>query len=77
MSVHDFDKIESLEVGKTIVSTIGIDFNDSTQGVKIQIEWKTEIERKKHTITINANIGEQIRPVTMSESLFLAEQGKA
>jgi hypothetical protein len=64
-----------LEAGKSRLVTLGIDFNDTTQGAKMEILWATEVEPKKQTVTIKAPIGELIRPVTMSESLFIAEQG--
>jgi len=75
MSVHDFPGIGVLEVGRSTLVTLGIDFNDTTQGAKMEILWATEVEPKKQTVTIKAPIGELIRPVTMSESLFIAEQG--
>jgi len=77
MSVHDFKPIEMIEPGKSVEVTLGVDFHDTTQGAKIEILWETEVESKKQSVTINAPIGELIRPVTMSESLFIAEQGES
>jgi hypothetical protein len=76
MTVHDFSPIEMIEPGKSVEVTLGVDFHDTTQGAKMEILWETEVESKKQSVTINAPIGELIRPVTMSESLFIAEQGE-
>lgn len=79
MSVHDISVIGLLQPGKTSTATLGIDFNDTTQGAKMEILWGTGEEEgggKKQTVTIKApGVGELIRPVTMSEYLFIAEQG--
>ena len=76
MSIHDFEEIEALEPGKEVLVTLGIDFNDRTQGAKMDIMWGTESEPvKKQNVTIQAPVGELIRAVSMSEALFITEQG--
>ena len=76
MSVHDFEEIEALEPGKEVLVTLGIDFNDTTQGAKMDIMWGTESEpMRKQNVTIRAPVGELIRAVSMSEALFITEQG--
>lgn len=76
MSLNDFQSVELLEPEKTASSILGVDFNDTTQGVKLEILWEMDVEPKKQTVTINAPLGELIRAVAMSESLFLNKQGK-
>jgi len=76
MSVNDFQPVEALAPGKNVTVILGVDFQDTTQGAKLEILWETEVGPKKQTITINSPIGELVRPVTMSESRFITEQGK-
>ena len=42
MSTHDFEPVATLDVGKTYTCTLGVDFNDTTQGAKMEILWSVD-----------------------------------
>lgn len=58
MSVHEFPTLECLDAEKGASAILGVNFNDTTQGAKIDMLWETEAGPKKQTVTINAPIGE-------------------
>lgn len=76
MSINEFQPLDMLDAEMGATAILGINFNDTTQGAKMDMHWETETGARKQTVTFNPKIGELIRPVTMSESLFMAEQGE-
>jgi hypothetical protein len=76
MSLNEFPSLEFLDAEKGASAILGVNFNDTTQGAKMEMLWETEAGAKKQTVVIKATIGELIRPITMSESMFITEQGK-
>lgn len=90
MSIHEFAPIASLGSNCSLPGTLGIDFNDSTQVANFEIAsslGNTDLRSGVtlltsaffagvSSVTIKPTIGELLRPVTMSEETFLAEQGR-
>ncbi|XP_008101130.2 AP-3 complex subunit beta-1 isoform X1 [Anolis carolinensis] len=72
MKVHMFNSIESLEPGKSITVTMGIDFCDSTQAASFFLCTKED----QFSVSIQPPVGELLLPVTMSEKDFKKEQGR-
>ncbi|XP_061476107.1 AP-3 complex subunit beta-1 isoform X2 [Rhineura floridana] len=72
MRVHIFNPIESLEPGKSITASMGIDFCDSTQAATFQLCTKDD----QFNINIQPPVGELLLPVTMSEKDFKRERGR-
>ncbi|XP_042304244.1 AP-3 complex subunit beta-1 isoform X2 [Sceloporus undulatus] len=70
MRVHMFNSIESLEPGKSITVTMGIDFCDSTQAASFLLCTKGD----QFSVNIQPPVGELFLPVTMSEKDFKKEQ---
>ncbi|XP_062984036.1 AP-3 complex subunit beta-1 isoform X2 [Elgaria multicarinata webbii] len=72
MRVHMFNPIESLEPGKMITVSMGIDFCDSTQAANFQLCTKDD----QFSVNIQPPVGELLLPVTMSEKDFKRERGR-
>ncbi|XP_060617604.2 AP-3 complex subunit beta-1 isoform X1 [Anolis sagrei] len=72
IKVHMFNSIESLEPGKSITVTMGIDFCDSTQAASFLLCTKED----QFSVSIQPPVGELLLPVTMSEKDFKKEQGR-
>ncbi|KAJ7335879.1 hypothetical protein JRQ81_013820 [Phrynocephalus forsythii] len=72
LRVHTFNPIESLEPGKSITVTMGIDFCDSTQTATFQLCTKSD----QFNVSIHPPVGELLLPVTMSENDFKKERGR-
>uniref|UniRef100_A0A224X613 AP-3 complex subunit beta n=1 Tax=Panstrongylus lignarius TaxID=156445 RepID=A0A224X613_9HEMI len=72
MMLHDFAPLCSLLPQQYSVGTIGVDWNDSTQPVVFDICWNTGTAK----ISLRAPVGELIRAVRISHSMFNEEQGK-
>lgn len=61
-------KVDKLSPGESIINKVYIDFGDSKRAT----EWVvTKRDGKKVTITIEAPMGEQIEPITMTEEQFM------
>lgn len=76
MVIHDFTRIPLLEVNSNLSSTLGINFNDSTQPANFNIDFVIGEETYSCSVTIKAPIGEIIRAVSLPESMFTAEKNK-
>lgn len=76
MLIYDFAQIPSLEVNSNLSSTLGINFNDSTQPANFNINFTIGEETYSCAVTIKAPIGEIIRAVLLSESMFVSEKNK-
>lgn len=72
MVINDFAPIGFLGVKCTNFGTLGIDMNDSSQPINFEIKSKAGVSN----ITFKAPIGELIRSVSMSESVFKTERAK-
>ncbi|XP_029037427.2 AP-3 complex subunit beta-2 [Osmia bicornis bicornis] len=76
MVIHDFTRIPLLEVNSNLSSTLGINFNDSTQPANFNVDFLIGEETYSCSVTIKAPIGEIIRAVLLPESMFIAEKNK-
>ncbi|XP_076231306.1 adaptor related protein complex 3 subunit ruby isoform X2 [Calliopsis andreniformis] len=76
MLVHDFIRIPSLGVNSNLSSTLGINFNDSTQPANFNIDFTIGEETYSCPVTIKAPIGEIIRSVILPDSMFSIEKNK-
>lgn len=74
--MHDFVPIQSLQPNTSSSSTLGINFNDSTQPVNFSIEFNKDEDKISASATVRAHIGELMRSVMLPESLFITEQTK-
>lgn len=70
MSMNDFPPIASLNSKAMIPCMLGIDFNDSSQSVSFEIKSNAGIS----TVNIKPPIGELVRSITMSETMFKEER---
>jgi len=74
--IAPIERIGTIACGETRTITLGIDFNDTTQGVKLNLLWSIEeSDGKKVLLTIKAPVGELLRAVNMSENTFTSQQG--
>lgn len=76
MLIHDFTKIPLLEINSNLSSTLGINFNDSTQPANFNIDFVIGDETNSCPVIIKAPIGEIIRAVLLQENMFLTEKTK-
>ncbi|XP_076639070.1 adaptor related protein complex 3 subunit ruby [Colletes latitarsis] len=76
MLIHDFTQIPLLEINSNLLSTLGINFNDSTQPANFNIDFVIGEETYSCSVTVKAPIGEIIRAVMLPESMFIAEKIK-
>lgn len=90
MSVHDFACITRLPPNCSLPATLGIDFNDTTQPANFEITSSLgtiylsqlislllqSLVLGNFNVCIKPSIGELLRPLTMSSSLFLEKQSK-
>lgn len=76
MAIHDFTTIPSLDANATLSSTLGVNFNDSTQSANFNIDFTINDEKYSCPVSIKPPIGEIIRSVTLPESMFNAEKAK-
>ncbi|XP_043495320.1 AP-3 complex subunit beta-2 [Polistes fuscatus] len=76
MQIHDFMKISLLEINSTLSSTLGINFNDSTQPANFNIDFIIDEEKYSCPVIIKAPIGEIIRSVLLPETMFNNEKAK-
>lgn len=76
MFIHDFMQIPILDTNGTLSSTLGINFNDSTQPANFNIDFSINDEKYSCLVSIKPPIGEIIRSVTLPESMFNAEKAK-
>jgi len=76
MSVHEFAPVPILQPNMTVSSTLGINYNDSTQPAKFNIDFTINEETHSVPVSVKAPIGEIIRSVVLPESMFVAEKDK-
>jgi len=76
MFIHDFTEISSLDANATLSSTLGVNFNDSTQPANFNINFMINDEKYSCAVSIKPPIGEIIRSVTLPESMFNTEKAK-
>ncbi|XP_012535252.1 AP-3 complex subunit beta-1 [Monomorium pharaonis] len=76
MFIHDFTLISSLDANATLTSTLGVNFNDSTQPANFNIDFTINDEKYSCPVSIKPPIGEIIRSVTLPENMFNAEKAK-
>lgn len=72
MLLNEFAVIESLANKQTAIRILGIDFNDSSQAVNFGIRSSEGTSK----VTIKSSVGELIRSVALSETLFNTERNK-
>nr|XP_012153777.1 PREDICTED: AP-3 complex subunit beta-2 isoform X2 [Megachile rotundata] len=76
MVIQDFTPIPLLEVNSNLSSTLGINFNDSTQPATFNVDFVIGEESYSCGVTITTPIGEIIRAVLLPESMFTTERNK-
>lgn len=76
MFIHNFAPIPLLDANTTLSSTIGINFNDSTQPANFNVNFAINDEKYSCLIGIKSPIGEIIRSVVLPENMFNAEKAK-
>ncbi|XP_018400437.1 PREDICTED: AP-3 complex subunit beta-2 [Cyphomyrmex costatus] len=76
MFIYDFTQISSLDANATLASTLGINFNDSTQPANFNFDFTINDEKYSCPVSIKPPIGEIIRSVTLPESMFNVEKAK-
>ena len=76
MTVHDFSSVSTLQPNMTVSATLGVNFNDSTQPAKFNIEFTINDESHSIPVNIKAPIGEIIRSVVLPENMFVVEKEK-
>lgn len=76
MVIHDFMRIPLLEVNSNLSTTLGINFNDSTQPAHFNIDFTIGDDMYSCPVTIKAPIGEIIRAVFLPENMFTCEKTK-
>ncbi|XP_032671676.1 AP-3 complex subunit beta-2 isoform X2 [Odontomachus brunneus] len=76
MFIHDFTQIPLLDANATLSSTLGVNFNDSTQPANFNIDFVINEEKYSCPVSIKAPIGEIIRSVMLPEGMFNTEKGK-
>lgn len=72
MEMHSMPDIESLAPRATISTTLGIDFNDTTQPANF--EMCTSVT--KFNVSLKAPIGELLQAITIGENEFVLQQNK-
>lgn len=76
MSIHDFCQVPILQPNMTVSSTLGVNFNDSSQPAKFNIDFNIADETHSVPVNIKAPIGEIIRSVILPETMYVAEKDK-
>lgn len=76
MIVHDFTPITVIQPNSMSLTTVGINFNDSTQPATFNIDFVKNDEILSCPINIKAPIGEILRSVLLPETVFIAEKEK-
>jgi AP-3 complex subunit beta len=72
LSMHDFAQITQLMPKQTLMSVLGIDFNDSSQAVNFEIKSSGGSSK----VNIKAPMGELIRSVWLPEAMFKEQRNK-
>ncbi|CAF1101511.1 unnamed protein product [Didymodactylos carnosus] len=69
VQISEFAEIDVLSSGATLVSTMGIDFNDKTQSAQFDIT----VDGKQISLSIPCQVGEMIEQRFLNEQEFLQE----
>lgn len=77
MSIHDYEPIAVLLPNEEQNRIFGVAFNDTTKSVELQILWNCKESTNSVKTTFKAPIGELMRPVVISEILFIEEQSNS
>ncbi|GAB6018942.1 AP-3 complex subunit beta-2 [Chamberlinius hualienensis] len=72
MEMHEFADIELLPPLSTTSTTLGLNFNETTQPAEFEILAEDRILN----VTIKAPVGELLQPINLSEHEFLGQQNK-
>lgn len=72
VSLYDFASIAKLNPGQSMQSMLGIDFNDSTQSIAFEIASNAG----KSKVSLKSTIGEVIRAIRITETIFKEEQSR-
>merc|ERR1719357_910213 len=72
MAVHEIPAFLNLAPGQSKSSTLGVDFNDTTQAARVDLV----IGGRAHTVTLSCPTGEMLRPLVMPAITFADEQAK-
>lgn len=72
MAVHEFPAFLNLAPGQSKTTTLGVDFNDTTQAARVDLV----IGGRAHTVTLSCPTGEMVRPLIMPQLSFTEEQAK-
>lgn len=76
MFILNFPQITLLDKNAILSSTLGVNFNDSTQPANFNIDFVINDEKYSCAVSIKPPIGEIIRSVTLPENMFNAERAK-
>ncbi|XP_020297079.1 AP-3 complex subunit beta-2 [Pseudomyrmex gracilis] len=76
MFILNFPQITVLDINAIFSSTLGVNFNDSTQSANFNIDFVINDEKYSCPVSIKPPIGEIIRSVTLPEGMFNAERAK-
>lgn len=74
MNIEGFGEIELLPSGATVVSAIGVDFNDKTQPGVFDISF--DGRATPTPISISCHVGELMEPKFLNEQEFNQNSGK-
>uniref|UniRef100_A0A146LRT5 AP-3 complex subunit beta n=1 Tax=Lygus hesperus TaxID=30085 RepID=A0A146LRT5_LYGHE len=72
IKLHEFAPIACLPQHGSVIGSIGVDWNDSTQPFNFDINWR----EGSASVTLKAPVGELVRAVKVSHTMFIEEQGK-
>lgn len=71
MAFRGFGTIPSLSEGSSMLVTLGLDWNDSTQAAVLGLTW----DQGSANICLRPALGELLRPVSISLETFITNQG--
>lgn len=75
MNIEGFDAIDLLSSGTSIVTSIGIDFNDSTQSASFDLTF--DGHPSTISVSIPCHVGELLEQKFLTEQSFQQNLGKA
>lgn len=74
--INEFVPITELMPNEMRILSFNVYFNDSTQPISFEVLWSSDDVQKKATVSLKVTMGELVTPVSMSEAVFLREQGE-
>lgn len=72
MELNEFTPFTKLSPGQVVQAVLGVDFNDSMQTVKFELESSAGTSK----VSLKSTVGELIRAVSISEATFKEEQAR-